>query len=751
MAETIDLVLPVKPGLRDDGQRMRICLTSLAQYLDCSRVGQLLIIIPDGVAKEAVQATTWSGRALPFATKILHDHEVLGLDPMRARIPGWFTQQLVKLGAADHLASEFYITLDSDVLLTRPTRYGDLIEGGRAATVFYGRQVHASWWRASAQILGMEVDWESDGMGVTPAILSTQLARGLLRHLASKCAGRWYRPIVEFLDDQRARGLYAPAQGSSVPTEYTLYYLFAELTGGAARYHTKSNSLWCEQQIFSREELEQLPVHLKSAAAGCGRFLVLQSTLGLTPEQVWRAVAPALRLAEERSTVGTADLSQPGTRRLRSAHMAPKFVFSGTGTRGDLLPMFALASELQRRGHGCHVLANEPSGELARKFGVPFTSTAPAQVNNLTGTEAAFGNHVFPSYRPSFELIEAELAGGRELIIVNNEYYAGSTLMAERHQLPLCRLTLAPFRIFSMEQPFYPLSEKLRGPFAHTYRRYVLPRMREQRYGHPYVLSRLNTFRAELGLSPVATMRELDRLVSLQLCMFPEWYCPPAVDWPQPLACVGFPLPPAHGELPEELAQFIGRHGAPIVFTPGTGVVDVAAFFAAARECCVQLQRPGVFLSPHAPPPDGAAGVPLYSTGYLELALLLPSAALLVHHGGIGTTARALEAGIPQLISPQAFDQPDNGDRVSRLGVGSMILRQKLTGAALAAAAHHLLESSEVRAALHSVSRRVRASDSVALAADMMERQFIERSLPLSPALGGVITPLSRSSSPRAA
>lgn len=53
--------------------------------------------------------------------------------------------------------------------------------------------------------------------------------------------------------------------------------------------------------------------------------------------------------------------------------MAGKVVFSGTGTRGDLIPLLALAAELQRRGHDCHVLCNDPSGALARRFGVPFT------------------------------------------------------------------------------------------------------------------------------------------------------------------------------------------------------------------------------------------------------------------------------------------------------------------------------------------------------------------------------------------
>jgi hypothetical protein len=49
---------------------------------------------------------------------------------------------------------------------------------------------------------------------------------------------------------------------------------------------------------------------------------------------------------------------------------------------------------------------------------------------------------------------------------------------------------------------------------------------------------------------------------------------------------------------------------------------------------------------------------------------LLPLSALLVHHGGIGTTARALQAGIAQVVVPFAFDQPDNAVRVEALGAG---------------------------------------------------------------------------------
>jgi rhamnosyltransferase subunit B len=51
----------------------------------------------------------------------------------------------------------------------------------------------------------------------------------------------------------------------------------------------------------------------------------------------------------------------------------------------------------------------------------------------------------------------------------------------------------------------------------------------------------------------------------------------------------------------------------------------------------------------------------------------LPLCAAVVHHGGIGTVAKALTTGIPQLILPMAFDQFDNAARVRSLGAGDSL------------------------------------------------------------------------------
>jgi rhamnosyltransferase subunit B len=61
---------------------------------------------------------------------------------------------------------------------------------------------------------------------------------------------------------------------------------------------------------------------------------------------------------------------------------------------------------------------------------------------------------------------------------------------------------------------------------------------------------------------------------------------------------------------------------------------------------------------------------------YIDFAYALPKSLAIVHHGGIGTTAQAIKAGIPQLIRPVKYDQPDNANRLYKLGLGSFVLPQ---------------------------------------------------------------------------
>ena len=88
-------------------------------------------------------------------------------------------------------------------------------------------------------------------------------------------------------------------------------------------------------------------------------------------------------------------------------------------------------------------------------------------------------------------------------------------------------------------------------------------------------------------------------------------------------------------------------------------------------------------------PQDLPPGVRAFA--YLPYSLLFPRAAAIIHQAGVGTLARALRAGRPQLIVPVSFDQPDNADRAVKLGVARVIPFRKVSTARLVTELKRLL------------------------------------------------------------
>ena len=141
---------------------------------------------------------------------------------------------------------------------------------------------------------------------------------------------------------------------------------------------------------------------------------------------------------------------------------------------------------------------------------------------------------------------------------------------------------------------------------------------------------------------------------------------------------------------------------------------------APAASCCAELAAPGIFLSPFLD--ERYAGIDqLARFDHVELEALLPHATLLVHHGGLGTTARALQAGIPQVISPIGFDQPDNGHRVEVLRAGRVVQRDQMSGPAFAAAVRELLQNAEVKPKLSHYRMAISKDRAVERCANLLE------------------------------
>jgi UDP:flavonoid glycosyltransferase YjiC (YdhE family) len=191
-----------------------------------------------------------------------------------------------------------------------------------------------------------------------------------------------------------------------------------------------------------------------------------------------------------------------------------------------------------------------------------------------------------------------------------------------------------------------------------------------------------NAFRAELGLRPVR--RFFDGWIHSPqqvIGLFPEWFAPRAPDWPCNVALTGFPLWD-EGDLRShspELAEFLAAGDPPVVFTAGSAMVHAKQFFRVSTEVCSAAGCRGLLLTqfPEQVPAVLPSGVRHFD--YIPFSVVLPRSAALVHHGGIGTTAQAIAAGLPQLVVPMSHDQPDNAVRIRRLGIGDFVLPKTYT------------------------------------------------------------------------
>jgi UDP:flavonoid glycosyltransferase YjiC (YdhE family) len=102
---------------------------------------------------------------------------------------------------------------------------------------------------------------------------------------------------------------------------------------------------------------------------------------------------------------------------------------------------------------------------------------------------------------------------------------------------------------------------------------------------------------------------------------------------------------------------------------------------------------------------------------------LFPQMSAVVHHGGSGTTASGLRAGVPTVVVPHQGDQGFWGRRTKELGVGTApIPRKKLTADNLAEAIAEATTNRNLQASAQALGEKIRAEDGLAEAVKWMER-----------------------------
>jgi hypothetical protein len=213
------------------------------------------------------------------------------LVPGLAGLKGWHKQQILKLAAARRVETSHYLTLDADVVLMRPASVEALLPDGRPLLGDRRGRDHLDWWAASAHVLRSDVRVQPDDrvMGVTPAILQTQLARRALDEVALRNGAD---DAVRLLFERRRERW----------TEYTLYWTLALETGVSATYLADGRPLY--MGLFDpahRDRLDSGWLDTEYGRPDGPFFLVVQSTFGFEIQRIVRAIRPWLDLPEARS------------------------------------------------------------------------------------------------------------------------------------------------------------------------------------------------------------------------------------------------------------------------------------------------------------------------------------------------------------------------------------------------------------------------------------------------------------------
>jgi UDP:flavonoid glycosyltransferase YjiC (YdhE family) len=205
---------------------------------------------------------------------------------------------------------------------------------------------------------------------------------------------------------------------------------------------------------------------------------------------------------------------------------------------------------------------------------------------------------------------------------------------------------------------------------------------------------------------------------------FPDWFAEPQPDWPKNTELTDFVFFDEAEMKPmsSELEKFISQGEPPVIFTPGTAVKNADLFFKASIKACEILNTRAVFLSSYRDQIPDNLPKNIYYCRYAPFSKLFPHASTVVHHGGIGTCAQALRAGIPQLIVPFGFDQHDNSLRLRKLGVGSELSIKKYTGFTAADKLRALIENKDAYAQCKKISDKIEDNDSLTKICKIVER-----------------------------
>ena len=420
--------------------------------------------------------------------------------------------------------------------------------------------------------------------------------------------------------------------------------------------------------------------------------------------------------------------------------MGMRITITTAGSRGDVQPYVALGLGLKEAGHEVRLATYAPFEGFVRGHGLdyrPVTGDPGGAVAELleAGLNPVKGARTFRRFLG--EALERNLSENweacrdAEAVVYSPVGFLGQHV-AEKMGIPAVGAAVQP--LFSRTRRFpssllgKPPGKVLqRGPLGGLYNRLTYPAA-EQLFWQA-MRPVVGKARADLGLAPLPFLGPFADLGRRRLPVLYGWspsVLPRPTEWGDWLRTTGYWfLDHRPGwQPPAKLVDFLDAGPPPVSVGFGSmNNVDPEEITTRVLEALRRSGQRGVLLSGWGG--IGSADLPdeVFKTDAIPHDWLFGRLRAAVHHGGAGTTAASLRAGLPTVVVPFFPDQAFWGWRVAALGAGpEPVPRKKLTSERLAASILRAATDAKMGERARMLGEKIRAENGVARAVEAFHR-----------------------------